>query len=59
MKNIRSQIGLVSQDATLFDISIGENIKYGDLTRNVSDEEMIHAAKRANIHEFISTLPQG
>lgn len=59
MKKIRSQMALVSQDAVLFDMSIGENIKYGDLTREISDEEMINAAQRANIHDFILKLPQG
>ena len=59
MKNIRSQMAFVSQDAVLFDMSIGENIKYGDLTREISDEEMINAAQRANIHDFILKLPQG
>lgn len=52
-------MALVSQESALFDMSIGENIKYGDLTRNISNEEMIDAAKRANIHEFIRQLPQG
>ena len=51
-------MSLVSQDAVLFDISIGANIKYGDLTREISDEEMINAAQRANIHDFILKLPQ-
>jgi ABC-type multidrug transport system fused ATPase/permease subunit len=51
-------MALVSQEAVLFDISIRDNIKYGDLTRDISDEEIILAAKRSNIHDFILTLPE-
>jgi ATP-binding cassette subfamily B (MDR/TAP) protein 1 len=58
IKDLRSQMALVSQEAVLFDISIGDNIKYGDLTRDISDREIILAAQRANIHDFILTLPQ-
>jgi ABC-type multidrug transport system fused ATPase/permease subunit len=41
----------------LFDISIAENIRYGALYRDVLDEEIITAAKLANIHNFIESLP--
>lgn len=58
IKEIRSKMALVSQDATLFDMSIRDNIKYGDLTRAIPDEEIILAAQRANIHEFIASLPE-
>ncbi len=51
-------MALVSQEAVLFDISIRDNIKYGDLTRDVSEDEVILAARRANIHEFISSLDE-
>ena len=54
----RHQIGLVSQEPVLFNISIGDNIRYGANFRDVSDEEVIQAAKSANIHEFIQSLPQ-
>lgn len=54
---LRSQIGIVSQEPILFDASIRENIAYGDNTREVSMEEIINAAKQANIHDFISNLP--
>ena len=55
---LRSQIGIVSQEPVLFDASIAENIRYGALFRDVSDDEVISAAKSANIHSFIETLPQ-
>ena len=54
---LRQQIGIVPQEPVLFDISIAENIQYGALYRDVSDEEMIAAAKVANIHNFIESLP--
>ena len=55
---LRSQIGIVSQEPILFDMSIRENIAYGDNSREVSMEEIIAAAQKANIHDFISkTLP--
>ncbi|XP_065900188.1 multidrug resistance protein 2-like [Dysidea avara] len=55
---LRSQIGLVSQEPVLFDTSIAYNIRYGTSFREVSDEEVEMAAKAANIHNFIITLPQ-
>ncbi|EUB64563.1 Multidrug resistance protein [Echinococcus granulosus] len=56
---IRQQIGVVSQEPNLFDLSIRENIAYGDNSREVSMEEIIAAAKEANAHSFIETLPEG
>ena len=41
----------------LFDRTIGENIRYGASFRDVSDDEIINAAKIANIHDYIITLP--
>uniref|UniRef100_A0A8C6V217 ATP binding cassette subfamily B member 1 n=1 Tax=Neogobius melanostomus TaxID=47308 RepID=A0A8C6V217_9GOBI len=55
---LRSQIGIVSQEPVLFDCSLAENIAYGDNSRTVTMEEIIEAAKMANIHEFIEKLPQ-
>ncbi|XP_059172799.1 ATP-dependent translocase ABCB1-like [Physella acuta] len=55
----RQQLGIVSQEPTLFDCSIAENIAYGDNSRIVPMAEIIEAAKKANIHTFISNLPQG
>ena len=55
---LRQQIGVVSQEPVLFDASIAENVRYGALFREVSDEEVIEATKAANIHSFIESLPQ-
>ncbi|XP_012942089.1 ATP-dependent translocase ABCB1 [Aplysia californica] len=55
----RKQLGIVSQEPTLFDSSIAENIAYGDNSRDVSMDEIIQAARQANIHTFVSSLPQG
>ena len=55
---LRSQVGIVSQEPVLFDTSIAENIRYGANFREVSDEEVVEAAKAANIHSFIDSLPQ-
>ena len=54
----RIQIGIVSQEPTLFDRTIAENIKYGDNSRVVTMDEVVEAAKMANIHSFIAALPQ-
>ncbi|GAA57022.1 multidrug resistance protein 2 [Clonorchis sinensis] len=56
---IRRQIGIVSQEPVLFDITLQDNIAYGDNTRTVPMEEIISAAKTANIHDFIIGLPKG
>ena len=50
-------MGIVSQEPILFDCSIAENISYGDNSWVVSQEETVQAAKEANIHPFIETLP--
>lgn len=55
---LRSQMGIVSQEPVLFDATIAENIAYGDNSRHVSMDEIVEAAKKANIHEFIANLPQ-
>ena len=57
LKSLRSQIGMVQQDVYLFSGTIRENIAYGK--PGASDEEIIEAARRANIHDFISELPDG
>lgn len=54
---LRKQLGLVSQEPVLFDRSIADNIRYGANDREVSMEEVIDAAKKSNIHDFISSLP--
>ncbi|XP_012934162.1 multidrug resistance protein 1 isoform X2 [Heterocephalus glaber] len=55
---LRAQLGIVSQEPILFDCSIGGNIAYGDNSRTVSQEEIVKAAKEANIHQFIESLPE-
>ena len=50
-------MGIVSQEPVLFDCSIAENIRYGDLANKHSMEEVVTAAKNANIHNFIDGLP--
>ncbi|CAG2053737.1 unnamed protein product [Timema podura] len=59
MSSLRSQLGIVSQEPVLFDRTIADNIAYGDNNREVSMDEIIQAAKEANIHTFISSLPLG
>ncbi|XP_015225935.1 PREDICTED: bile salt export pump [Cyprinodon variegatus] len=54
---LRSQIGIVSQEPVLFDCSIAENIQYGDNTRTISMEEVVEAAKKAHLHDFVMSLP--
>ena len=54
---LRSKISLVSQEPVLFDGSIADNIRYGDLSREISDEEVEVAASAANIHNFIMSQP--
>ncbi|KAL2081432.1 hypothetical protein ACEWY4_023285 [Coilia grayii] len=56
---LRAQIGIVSQEPVLFDCSIAENIAYGDNTRTVSTEEIVEAAKKAFLHDYVTSLPQG
>lgn len=56
LKSLRSQIGVVQQDVYLFSGTIRENIAYGK--PDASEEEIITAAKCANIHEFIMELPE-
>ena len=55
---LRQQIGIVSQEPILFDCSIAENIAYGDNFREVSMDEIMTAARSANIHNFITSLPK-
>ncbi|XP_062186828.1 ABC transporter B family member 28 [Phragmites australis] len=52
-------VSLVNQDPVLFSVSVGENIAYGLPDDVVSKDDIIKAAKAANAHEFIISLPQG
>ena len=56
---LRSLMGVVQQEPVLFNLSIGENIAYGDNSRDITQEEIETAAKKANIHDVIISLPQG
>lgn len=55
--SLRKNIGIVQQDIYLFNASIKENILYGKL--DAGFDEVVEAAKRANIHDYIMTLPNG
>lgn len=54
---LRKNIGIVQQDVFLFNGTIRENIAYGDFS--ASEEDIIAAAKKANIHDYIMGLPDG
>ena len=55
--SVRRNIGIVQQDIYLFNASIRDNILYGRL--DATEEEVVEAAKRANIHDYIMTLEDG
>ncbi len=57
IKSLRSQVGILMQDTFLFSASIAENIAYGK--PHSTREEIIRCARRAEIHDFIETLPLG
>lgn len=57
LESLRKAIGIVQQDVYLFTGSVKENIAYGK--PGCTDEEIIEAAKKANIHDFIMGLPDG
>lgn len=56
-QDYRRQFGMVLQDAWLYEGTIKENLRFGNL--DASDEEIIEAAKAANVDHFIRTLPSG
>ena len=57
LDSLRKNIGIVQQDIYLFNASIKENILYGRL--DATDQEVIEAAKRANIHDYIMSMEDG
>ena len=57
LESLRKQIGIVQQDVFLFGGSIKDNILYGNL--DASEEELIEASKKANIYDYVKSLPQG
>ncbi|KAG0451644.1 hypothetical protein HPP92_026162 [Vanilla planifolia] len=52
-------VSIVNQEPVLFSVSVGENIAYGLPDQDVSTEDIMKAAKAANAHDFIISLPQG
>ncbi|CAD5125197.1 DgyrCDS13439 [Dimorphilus gyrociliatus] len=58
-KWLRNQIGLVDGKGFIFDGTIADAIAYGDNSRLVDMDEVINAAKKANVHDFIANLPHG
>jgi ATP-binding cassette subfamily B protein len=57
LDSLRRNIGMVSQNVFLFDGTVRDNIAYG--RPDATDEEIVEAAKKANIHDFILTLDEG
>ena len=57
LESVRRNIGIVQQDIYLFNDTMKENIRYGKL--DATDEEITEAARRANIHDYIMSLPAG
>ena len=57
LESVRRNIGIVQQDVYLFNDTMRENIRYGRL--DATDAEIVDAAKRANIHDYIMSLPDG
>lgn len=57
LESLRKSIGVVPQDTPLFNDTIGHNIQYGDMS--ASEERVIAAAKRAKVHDIVSSFPQG
>lgn len=57
MDSLRKNIGIVQQDVFLFSGSIADNIRYG--RPDATDDEVIEAGKKANLHEYVMSLPNG
>ncbi|MFZ5979862.1 MAG: ABC transporter ATP-binding protein [Candidatus Zixiibacteriota bacterium] len=57
LKQYRNLIGIVTQDTYMFNTSIRENLRF--VNRWATDAELVEAARKANIHEFIESLPEG
>ncbi len=57
LKDLRKNIGIVSQETFLFNKTIGENVGFG--VENATQEEIEEATKVANLHDFITSLPEG
>ncbi|KAJ3106312.1 ATP-binding cassette, sub-B (MDR TAP), member 4 [Phlyctochytrium planicorne] len=59
LKSLREEMALVGQEPVLFNLSVRENIQYGSTLGTASQEEIEAAAKMANIHDFVTSLPEG
>ncbi|KAI7878443.1 p-glycoprotein [Lichtheimia hyalospora FSU 10163] len=60
LSNLRKHMSIVGQEPVLFDMSIGDNIRFGvDEDKQVTQQQVEDAARAANIHKFISELPEG
>jgi ATP-binding cassette subfamily B protein len=57
IESLRKQLGAALQDSVLFAVSVRENIRFG--WQEASEEEVLRAARLANVHEFIEELPGG
>ena len=57
LESVRRQVAMVAQENVLFSVSIMENIKYG--ARNVTDAQAVAAARAADLHDFVTGLPEG
>ncbi len=57
LESLRSQIGIVTQDTYVFNASVKENLRYSKA--EATDEELVKACEIANIHSFITDLPEG
>lgn len=57
LSSLRTSIGMIPQDPSLFHRSIMDNIRYGHI--DATDEQIIEAARQANAHDFITKLPNG
>ncbi len=57
VESLRQQIAIVTQQTILFNETIRNNIAYGDIEK--SDDEIVHAARMANAHNFIMNMPKG
>jgi ABC-type multidrug transport system fused ATPase/permease subunit len=57
LRSLRRAIGVISQDPFLFSATVRENIAFG--RAEISDEEVVHAARLAQAHEFVERLPRG
>jgi ATP-binding cassette subfamily B (MDR/TAP) protein 1 len=58
--NLRSHMALVGQEPVLFDMTIGENVRFGaDEHLNITQDDIEAACKAANIHAFVASLPEG